>query len=56
MGTKTYKGVVWDTDDLISCKQAFKVLFYKGVSIDELLTLDFGGLWIEDVLNDLQSK
>lgn len=50
------KGVSWDTSDLISCKQAVEILTRMGVVEEELLTLDFGGLDVPEVLEELEEK
>lgn len=48
-----FKGVSWDTSDLISCKQAVEILTRMGVGEEELLSLDFGGLDVSEVLEEL---
>lgn len=50
---QNYLGVTWDTEDLISCKQAVCILYFcKGLSEDDLYKLNFGNLDIEGVLDE----
>ena len=50
---ESFGGCTWDTSDLFQCKQAFTVLRLKGFSFDELSELDFGGLDISSVEEEL---
>lgn len=51
---KSYLGVWWNTDDLISCKQAVAILYFDmGVPEEEINTLDFDELDVQDVLDEL---
>lgn len=46
-----YKGVSWDSNDLLSCKQAAEILYYiYEVPYEELCRLDFGNLDIKAAL------
>ncbi len=48
-----FLGVTWDTEDLVSCKQAVRILFFhKGAEVSELFSLDFGNLDVEGVLDE----
>ena len=50
---QSYLSITWDTEDLISCKQAVYILYFReGVSEAELYKLNFGNLDIEDVLDE----
>lgn len=52
--TQNYLGVTWDTEDLVSCKQAVAELFFNmGVSEEEINKLNFADLDIQDVLDEL---
>lgn len=50
---KEFTGVSWDTSDLVSCKQAVEILAGMGVGEEELLTLDFGGLDVSGVIEEI---
>ena len=50
--TVPYDGVTWNPEDLISSKQAVRILLSQGVTEEELLQLDFGNLDVEGVLNE----
>lgn len=40
-----YNGVEWNTEDLVGCKQAAEILYYREqVPYEELCELDFGNL------------
>lgn len=47
-----FDGVYWDSEDLISCKQAACILWNRGVDFETLKTLNFGALDIEAVIRD----
>lgn len=52
-----YKNVSWDTEDLIECKQAFIILYYREkVSMDIIDTLDFGNLDTDSVITESESN
>lgn len=53
---REFLGVSWDTSDLISCKQAVEILTRIGVGEEELLTLDFGGLDVSEVVEEIDQS
>lgn len=54
---KCYAGVHWDTNDLFGCKQAVKILFCReNVPAEVIKSLDFGSLWVDSVLEELEYK
>ena len=49
-----FLGVTWDTEDLISCEQAVAELYFnEGVSVKELYELNFAGIDIDEVIDEL---
>ena len=50
---ENYNNVYWDPTDLIGCKNAVRILFNSGVAISKLLTLNFGSLDVEAVLDEM---
>lgn len=54
--TTTYNGVTWNPEDLISSKQAIRILLSQGVIEEELLELDFGNLDVESVIEEYYNE
>lgn len=50
---RTYAGVTWDRTNLLSCKNAVRIL-YRIISLEELETLDFGNLDLDSVINEFE--
>ena len=52
---RTYLGVTWDKSDLLSCKNAFRILYlYKNTPMDVLEQLDFGNFDIDTAIKELE--
>lgn len=52
---RSFDGIYWDADDLISCKQAAEILFYVHNEPYEVLCgLDFGNLDLELALFEVE--
>lgn len=50
---RTYAGVTWDRTNLLSCKNAARIL-YEIITRDELETLDFGNLDLDSVIDEFE--
>ena len=48
-------GITWNTSDLEGCKMALELLYDEGVPTKELRSLDFGSLWVDKVLEELEA-
>lgn len=51
-GKASFGGVDWTPSSLLSCKQAFLILYKEGHSYEELSSLDFGNLDLTAVLDE----
>lgn len=52
---RTYAGVTWDKTNLLSCKNAVRIL-YETISLEELETLDFGNLDVDSVIQEIEEN
>ena len=50
---RTYAGVTWDRTNLLSCKNAARML-YGTISLEELESLDFGNLDLDSVIYEFE--
>ena len=50
---RTYAGVTWDRTNLLSCKNAVRIL-YETISLEELENLDFGNLDLDSVIDEFE--
>ena len=50
---RTYAGVTWDRTNLLSCKNAARIL-HGIISLEELETLDFGNLDLDSVIDEFE--
>ena len=51
---ENFNGVYWDTNDLLQCKQAYKILRNMGYSYEDLSDLDFGSLDVISVEEEME--
>lgn len=49
---QSFNGVSWNSEDLVSCKQAVCILWWKGVDFETLETLNFGALDVEGTIEE----
>lgn len=50
---ENFNGVYWNPNDLLQCKQAYKILRNMGYSYEDLSELDFGNLDIISVEEEM---
>jgi hypothetical protein len=51
---ENFNGVYWDANDLLQCKQAYKILRMEGFSYEDLSDLNFGNLDVISVEEEME--
>ena len=54
MKTKqSFQSFIWDTDDLLQCKNTVIAMIIAEISEDIIFSLDFGNLDVADVIDNI---
>lgn len=52
---ETFEGITWNSEDLLSSKQALLILLNEGVSYETISDLNFGSLDVSSVIDEYES-